>query len=144
MPVEAPKKVKTTVLTPGDGPTITKKSYVTVHYLGISCSTGVEFDSSWNRGEPFTVALADAAETDSVRHVIDGWTIGLVDQKVGSQVQIDIPSEQGYGSTGNPPAIGPNDPLTFVVKIIAATEKAPASGTPTTAAPSASTVPAGQ
>jgi peptidylprolyl isomerase len=144
MPVEAPTKVKTTVLTPGDGATITKKSYVTVDYLGVSCSTGAQFDASWDRGEPFTVALADAAETDTVRHVIDGWTIGLTGQKQGSTVQIDIPSEQGYGATGSPPAIGPSDPLTFIVKINEVSDKPPTPASTTTAAGAATTVPAGQ
>jgi peptidylprolyl isomerase len=134
MPVEAPTKVKATVLTPGTGATVTKKSYVTVDYLGLACSNGTEFDSSWDRGETFTAALSDATETDTVRHVIDGWTTGLAGQKVGALVQIDIPGDQAYGPTGNPPAIGPNDPLTFVVKIISATEKAPAATTTTAVA----------
>ncbi|MGN6695841.1 MAG: FKBP-type peptidyl-prolyl cis-trans isomerase, partial [Aquihabitans sp.] len=50
MPVKAPTdKVKTTVITEGDGPKATKKSYLTVDYVGVSCASGQQFDSSWDR-----------------------------------------------------------------------------------------------
>lgn len=134
-------KVKVTVLTEGDGAEVTRKSYPTVHYLGIACSSGNQFDSSWDRGEPFQVALADAAPTSSVGSVIDGWTDGLAGQKVGSIVQIDIPAALGYGAAGSPPSIGPNDPLTFIVEIVDSTETTPAETTTTVAGAPQETTP---
>ena len=135
MPVEAPvDEVTTTVLKEGDGPEATKKSYVTVEYAGFSCATGQQFDSSWDRDEPITVALADAEPTETAFSVIPGWSEGLVGQKQGSLVQIEIPFEDGYGAAGQPPSIGPSDPLVFVVEIVKVADEAPPAPTTTTVA----------
>lgn len=140
MPVKAPvDEVKTTVLEEGDGPKATTKSYLTVDYLGVSCGNGQQFDSSWDREDPITIALKDAEATDTAFQVIPGWSDGLVGQKQGSTVQIDIPFDDAYGTEGRPPSIGPSDPLTFIVKIIEVAEEAPPSTTTTTAAPAATT-----
>ena len=144
MPVKAPTKTKATVLEEGDGPAATKKSYVTVDYVGVSCGNGQQFDSSWDREEPIHVALEGATPTQTAFQVIPGWSEGLVGQKEGSLVQIDIPFDKAYGTEGNPPAIGPSDPLTFVVKIVDVSDEPPADPTTTTAAGGATTtVPAG-
>ncbi|WP_426573769.1 FKBP-type peptidyl-prolyl cis-trans isomerase [Aquihabitans sp. McL0605] len=133
MPVKAPTdKVVTTVLVPGDGPKATKKSYLTVDYAGFSCASGQQFDSSWDRADPITIAMADATPTDTAFSVIPGWTEGLNGQAQGSTVQVDIPFEDGYGTAGSPPSIGPSDPLTFIVKIIKVSDTPPASTTTTT------------
>jgi len=126
MPVKAPTKTTTKVLKKGDGPVVTAKSYVTVSYLGVACSTGKQFDSSWDRGETFTAALSGAG--DPTRSVIPGWTAGLVGQTVGSLVQLNIPSSDGYGKDGTG-SIGANEDLVFVIKIVDSTEKAPAEST---------------
>ncbi len=129
MPIEAPTGETTTeVLTPGTGDEVTEKSYVTVNYLGVSCASGQQFDSSWDRGESFTAALSGAE--DQSRSVIPGWTAGLVGQKVGSLVQLEIPSEEAYGAQGQGP-IAPNDPLVFVIQIISASDEAPVETTTT-------------
>lgn len=126
MPVEAPQdKVVTTVLTPGDGPTAAKDSYLTVDYLGVSCGSGRQFDSSWDREDPITIALVDAEPTNTAFSVIPGWSDGLVDQKQGSLVQVDIPFGQAYGAAGRPPDIGTSDPLTFIVEIIEVSSEPP-------------------
>lgn len=135
MPKEAPTEVTTKVLEEGDGPEATQSSYLTVDYVGISCATGQQFDSSWDREDPITIAMADAEPTETAFSVIPGWTEGLEGQKQGSVVQIDIPSEKGYGAAGSAPAIGPNDPLVFVVEILEVSDEAPpAPETTTTAA----------
>lgn len=125
-------KVKKTVLTPGDGPEVTSKSYLTVEYVGVSCATGRQFDSSWDRTDPITVALADATPTPQASQVIPGWTEGLVGQKQGALVQLDIPADQAYGEQGSPPAIGRNDPITFAVQILEVSDQAPDATTSTT------------
>ena len=123
MPIEAPtEKTTTKVLTPGEGDEVTEKSYVTVDYLGVSCASGQQFDSSWDSGQSFTAAMSGAE--DQSRGVIPGWTAGLVGQKAGSLVQLEIPSEEAYGAQGQGP-IAPNDPLVFVIKIISASDEAP-------------------
>lgn len=135
MPLEAPvDEVTTTVLEEGDGPKATKKSYLTVEYLGVSCASGQQFDSSWDSDDPITIAMADATPTDTAFSVIPGWTEGLLGQKQGSTVQIDIPFEDAYGAAGRPPAIGTSDPLVFIVKIDKVSNEAPPSPTTTTTA----------
>ena len=119
-------EVKVTVLQPGTGPEVTDASYVTVDYLGIACSTGEQFDSSWDRGEPITIAMPGATPTETAFTVIDGWNQGLVGQKQGALVQLDIPSDLGYGPTGNG-SIAPNDPLTFVIRVREVSDTPPAS-----------------
>ena len=128
MPVKAPTKTTTKVLKKGDGPVVTAKSYVTVSYLGVACSTGQQFDSSWDRGETFTAALTGTG--DPTRSVIPGWTSGLVGQTVGSLVQVNIPSSDAYGKDGQGNIL-PNEDLVFVIKIVDSTEKAPAVSTTT-------------
>lgn len=119
-------EVVTTVLEPGNGPEVTDSSYVTVDYLGISCASGEQFDSSWDRGEPITIAMPSATPTDTAFSVIPGWNQGLLGQQQGAFVQLDIPSELGYGAQGGQ-GIAPNDPLTFVIRIIEVSDTAPAS-----------------
>lgn len=119
-------KVEVTVLKEGDGPEVTNSSYVTVHYLGVSCTSGKQFDSSWDRGEPITIAMPAAPPTATAFSVIPGWNQGLLGVKEGTLVQLDIPSELAYGAQGSPPDIAPNDPLTFVIQVTKVSDTAPA------------------
>jgi peptidylprolyl isomerase len=117
--------VETTVLREGDGPETTDVSYVTVDYVGVSCTTGEQFDSSWDNGAPITVAIGNAPPTETAFTVIPGWSNGLIGQRQGSLVQIDIPPALAYGPEGRAP-IPPNDPLTFVVDILEVSDTPPA------------------
>ena len=81
---------------------------VSVQYVGVSFSTGQEFDASWDRGEPFEFELGAGS-------VITGWDEGVPGMKVGGRRKLVIPPDQGYGPQGSPPAIGPNETLIFVV-----------------------------
>jgi len=83
---------------------------VTVHYVGVSWSTGAEFDSSWDRGEFFSFPLGAG-------HVIQGWDQGVQGMKVGGRRRLTIPPEMGYGSRGAGGVIGPNETLVFVVDL---------------------------
>jgi len=134
MPVKAPvDKVTTKVLVEGDGPKATATSYLTVDYLGVSCASGQQFDSSWDTDAPITIAMGKAEATDTAFNVIPGWTEGLTGQKQGSIVQIEIPFEDAYGATGRPPQIGTSDPLVFIVQILKVSDSAPPSTTTTSA-----------
>ncbi|WP_189168818.1 FKBP-type peptidyl-prolyl cis-trans isomerase [Pilimelia anulata] len=104
-------KLKVTVLKPGTGAEVKSGQTITVHYVGVTYKDGKQFDASWDSGQPAEFAIG-------VGQVIKGWDAGLVGQKVGSRVQLDIPADQAYGET---PAGGrPGGALRFVVDILAA------------------------
>lgn len=133
MPVKAPTELKKTDLTEGKGTAAKKGNYVTVQYLGVSCSTGQQFDSSWDAGEPLPVTLGEGT--------IPGFGTGIEGMKVGGLRQIDIPAALAYGAQGQG-SIAPNDPLTFIVEVIEIEEKPPA--TTTTTVPVGTPVPGGE
>ena len=92
-----------------DGAEVTKEQTVTVQYAGCLLD-GTSFDSSWSRGTPTSFPL---------NGVIPGWTNGIAGQKVGSQVLLVVPADQGYGDQENG-AIPANSTLVFVVDILGA------------------------
>ena len=95
----------------GDGEEAVKGSKVAVHYVGVSFSTGDEFDASWNRGEAFKFKLGAG-------NVIPGWDTGVVGMKVGGRRKLTIPSAMAYGARGAGGVIKPHEPLVFVVDLL--------------------------
>ena len=95
----------------GDGEQAAKGSKVAVHYVGVSFSTGEEFDASWNRGEPFQFTLGRG-------QVIPGWDAGVAGMKVGGRRKLTIPSAMAYGGRGAGGVIKPHEPLVFVVDLL--------------------------
>ena len=95
----------------GDGDEATKGTKVSVHYVGVAFSNGEEFDASWNRGQPFEFKLGAG-------QVIPGWDAGVEGMKVGGRRKLTIPSAMAYGARGAGGAIGPNEPLVFVVDLL--------------------------
>ena len=93
----------------GTGATVAANHTLTVNYIGVSCSTGRIFDSSYSRGQPATFSLTG---------VIKGWTDGIPGMAVGGQRLLGIPPDQGYGAQGSPPDIAPGETLWFVVEIL--------------------------
>ena len=94
----------------GSGDEAVAGKSVTVHYVGVSWSTGEEFDSSWDRAELFSFPLGAG-------HVIQGWDQGVAGMLVGGRRRITIPPELGYGSRGAGGAFAPNETLVFVVDL---------------------------
>ncbi|MGW2094094.1 FKBP-type peptidyl-prolyl cis-trans isomerase [Promicromonospora sukumoe] len=106
---EEPTELVVQPLIEGDGAEVTKDQTVTVQYAGCLLD-GTSFDSSWSRGTPTSFPL---------NGVIPGWTNGIAGQKVGSQVLLVVPADQGYGEQENG-AIPANSTLVFVVDILEA------------------------
>lgn len=104
-------KLTVTPLIEGKGPATQAGQEVTVNYVGVSYATGAEFDASWKRQQTFPLELGAGK-------VIPGWDQGLVGVKVGSRVQLDIPSNLAYGD--DPSSGRPTGPLRFVVDVLAA------------------------
>jgi peptidylprolyl isomerase len=97
----------------GTGKTATKGSEITVKYVGVSWSTGEQFDASWDRGEDFPFTLGGG-------NVIAGWDEGVEGMKVGGRRELVIPADKAYGAQGSPPSIAPNATLVFVIDLVKA------------------------
>jgi peptidylprolyl isomerase len=82
---------------------------LTMQYVGVSWSTGEQFDASWDRGQPFTFQLGAQA-------VIPGWDKGMIGMRQGGRRLLVIPPELGYGPQGAGP-IAPNETLVFAVDL---------------------------
>lgn len=98
-------------LVAGDGDEAVAGRVVEVHYVGVSWSTGEQFDASWDRGSTFKFGLGKG-------QVIPGWDQGVAGMKVGGRRRITIPPMLGYGKRGAGGVIGPDETLVFVVDLI--------------------------
>lgn len=83
---------------------------ISAHYTG-KLEDGTKFDSSVDRGTPFTFTIGQG-------QVIQGWEQGLLGMKVGEKRTLTIPSELGYGARGAGNAIPPNATLIFDIELM--------------------------
>lgn len=95
----------------GEGEEARRGDVVDVHYVGVSHSSGEEFDASWNRGEPLRFQLG-------VGQVIAGWDQGVQGMRVGGRRRLEIPAHLAYGDHGAPPVIAPGESLVFVCDLV--------------------------
>lgn len=107
-----PSGLKLEMIKDGTGPNPQPGQTVTVHYTG-TLSDGKKFDSSRDRGEPFSFRLGQG-------QVIRGWDEGLALMKVGSRAKLTIPPQLGYGARGAGGVIPPNATLIFDVELLGA------------------------
>ena len=90
---------------------------VSVHYTGWlfdpskADGKGKKFDSSVDRGQPFSFPLGAG-------RVIAGWDKGFAGMKVGGKRTLVIPSDMGYGARGAGGVIPPNATLMFDVELL--------------------------
>jgi peptidylprolyl isomerase len=108
---EPPADLEIVDLTVGDGEEARAGQTVSVHYVGVAYSTGKEFDSSWNRRQPFDFRLGAG-------QVIAGWDRGVAGMRVGGRRQLTIPARLAYGDRGAGGVIKPGETLIFVVDLL--------------------------
>ncbi len=95
------------VVTEGTGKVPTKDDVIKAHYKG-TLTTGEQFDSSYERGQPAEFPVGG---------VIPGWTEALQMMKVGSKFQLWIPADLAYGPAARP-GIPANSVLAFEVELL--------------------------
>jgi peptidylprolyl isomerase len=106
-----PKELVVEDLEEGEGDEAQSGDQLSVQYVGVDYESGEEFDSSYDSGAPFDFQLGSGS-------VIPGWDQGLEGMKVGGRRQLIVPPDLAYGEQGQPPAIGPNATLVFVVDLV--------------------------
>ena len=98
------------VIQKGSVPAIQNGQIAVVHYTG-TLLDGTKFDSSVDRGTPFSFSLG-AGE------VIEGWDKGVLGMMVGEKRKLQVPPELGYGTSGAGGIIPPNAILVFEVELL--------------------------
>ncbi len=104
-------------ITVGTGEQAQAGQRVKVHYTGwlydptAPKNRGKKFDSSKDRGQPFSFGLGGG-------EVIRGWDEGVQGMKVGGTRVLTIPPEMGYGARGAGGVIPPNATLVFEVELL--------------------------
>jgi FKBP-type peptidyl-prolyl cis-trans isomerase len=108
--VTTPSGLKYEDLTVGSGTQPSAGQTAVVHYTGW-LTDGKKFDSSLDRGQPFTFTLG-AGE------VILGWDDGVAGMQVGGKRRLTVPPDLGYGRRGIRGVIPPNATLVFEVELL--------------------------
>jgi FKBP-type peptidyl-prolyl cis-trans isomerase len=107
--VTLPSGLQYKALTTGPGPKPTLADTVVCQYR-LSLAGGSEIDSSYKRGQPFTIPVKSA---------IKGWIEVLQLMPVGSKWEVFVPPTLGYGERGAGADIGPNATLVFELELVA-------------------------
>jgi peptidylprolyl isomerase len=98
----------------GTGPVPHAGQTVTVNYTGwlyVNGKKGKKFDSSLDRGEPFSFPLGQG-------QVIKGWDEGVATMHVGGKRTLIIPPDLGYGASGAGSDIPPGATLIFDIDLL--------------------------
>ncbi len=102
--------LKIETLKEGTGTAIVNGDTAVVHYTG-TLLNGMKFDSSVDRGQPFSFKLGEGM-------VIAGWEQGVLGMKAGEKRKLTIAPELGYGARGAGGVIPPNATLIFEVELL--------------------------
>jgi FKBP-type peptidyl-prolyl cis-trans isomerase len=95
---------------PGSGKSPVAGDEVKVHYTG-TLLDGTKFDSSVDRGQPFSFQLGRG-------RVIQGWDEGIALLKKGAKATFFIPSSLAYGPQGAGATIKPFSVLKFEIELL--------------------------
>jgi len=116
---EAGDGLEVEVLERGTGAVAHAGSTVRVHYEAWLAEAHADqsppFDSSVSRLVPLELRLAGSSQPS----VITGLARGLLGLSAGSHALLRIPSELGWGATGNPAAgVPPDTDLVYEVRVV--------------------------
>ena len=109
---DPPAELTITDVVEGGGAVAASGDFLIMEYVGVAYSDGLQFDASWDRGQPFTFTLGQG-------QVISGWDEGIEGMAVGGRRELVIPPDMAYGEGGSGTgAIGPNETLIFMVDLV--------------------------
>ncbi len=94
----------------GTGARLKAGDNITVNYTGF-LTNGLKFDSSLDRGEPFSFPLGAG-------RVIKGWDEAFQKMRVGDRATLIIPPAIAYGTRGAGGVIPPGATLIFIVEVV--------------------------
>jgi FKBP-type peptidyl-prolyl cis-trans isomerase len=115
-PVPPPTELQKIDMVKGSGEGISQGQIAKVHYTGwlydpaAPEQKGTKFDSSRDRGEPFSFMIGAG-------QVIRGWDEGVQGMQPGGQRRLVIPPDLAYGEPGKGP-IPPSATLVFDVELV--------------------------
>lgn len=110
--VVLPSGLRYLIRAPGTGAAKPQRGQeVAVQYEGRLLLTGRKFDSSYDRGQPFTFQVG-------VGQVVAGWDATLLDMQRGEKRTVIIPWWLAYGASGRPPVIPPKASLVFDIELL--------------------------
>jgi FKBP-type peptidyl-prolyl cis-trans isomerase len=98
-----------------DGTAARSGMAITIQYTGTLKDGGAKFDSSYDRGQPYTFTLGSGP--------IRGWDEGIVGMKVGGKRRLIIPPSLGYGNqshAGSPANVPANSTLVYDIELVSA------------------------
>jgi len=105
-------ELKAAILREGTGQAVKNGDQITVNYVGL-LENGTKFDSSLDRGQPFTFTVGAS-------QVIKGWDLGLIGMELNEVRRLYIPSEFAYGNNGSSDgSIPPGANLIFDIELLA-------------------------
>jgi len=110
LPAAAQETLQIKDLEKGTGEEANVGETVVVHYTGWLMD-GTKFDSSVDRGTPFSFTLGE-------RRVIPGWEKGVEGMQVGGKRELIIPPYMAYGAQGAGGVIPPNATLKFEIELL--------------------------
>ena len=108
-----PSGLQYKVIKAGTGKKPKADDTVTANYRG-TLIDGMEFDSSYKRGQPATFRVSG---------VIPGWAEAFQLMEEGAKWQLFVPSNLAYGQRGAGKVIGPNTALIFEIELVSIQEK---------------------
>jgi len=108
--ITTPSGLKYIELKEGTGDVAKAGQSVSVHYTGW-LTDGKKFDSSVDRGQPFSFKLGAG-------QVIKGWDEGVAGMKVGGKRKLIIPADLAYGNRAMGGVIPANSTLVFEVELL--------------------------
>ena len=111
---ESTTELETNDIFEGSGAIVQPGNVVYIHYVGVSASTGEQFDSSWDRGRSEFIGYISGTG-----NVIQGLDEGLLGMQVGGRRTVVIPPDLAYGENGaGDGLIAPNETLIFTVDLL--------------------------